>query len=124
MLVGGFLIGLLAFNVAFETVHGQFYVDIEHSLPRIGKRFEENGDNDYYANGGKVSLFDRWLNSAAAGLESSAKFHQQPVASYASMDDENINRNLETKALRFMKLFYNKKLQNQQQQQQQEPINA
>ena len=39
-LLGSTLV-ILAFMVALDSVNGQFYVDIEHSLPRIGKRGEE-----------------------------------------------------------------------------------
>ena len=45
---GGFVLSLVLLNLAFNSINGQFYVDIEHALPRIGKRLEENQlvDND------------------------------------------------------------------------------
>lgn len=42
MILGGLFIALIAFNMAFDSVTSQFYVDIEHSMPRIGKRYQEN----------------------------------------------------------------------------------
>ncbi len=44
-ITGGFFMALITLNAIFQSANSQFYVDVEHSLPRIGKRnpeFEES----------------------------------------------------------------------------------
>jgi len=36
-----YILMFLAINLAFHTAYCQFYVDIEHSMPRIGKRVKD-----------------------------------------------------------------------------------
>lgn len=38
MLISGLLVFLATSSIVFDRVSAQFYVDIEHSMPRIGKR--------------------------------------------------------------------------------------
>lgn len=45
MLLSGLLIVLVSFNMAFDRANAQFYVDVEHSMPRIGKRNPSNPSN-------------------------------------------------------------------------------
>lgn len=45
MLVSGFAVLFLIFSMGIQSSHSQFYVDIEHALPRFGKRNENTYDD-------------------------------------------------------------------------------
>lgn len=64
MILNGFLIAFVALNFAFDSANSQFYVDIEHSLPRIGKRMEVNSNDHVELSPSKLShlLFKNEIN--------------------------------------------------------------
>lgn len=52
---GPVIVSILIFNVVFQTTNSQFFVDIEHSLPRIGKRYQKVDDT-------QSTALTRWIN--------------------------------------------------------------
>lgn len=49
MVQTGLFLAFVTLNLAFYSVSSQFYVDIEHALPRIGKRYEGKQDHDEFS---------------------------------------------------------------------------
>ena len=89
-LLGSTLV-ILAFVVALNSVNCQFYVDIEHSLPRIGKRGEE-------ANNLKELLNNRKLQFKQESRDDNEDYEKELMYSAARTIQllKLLNKNYET----------------------------
>lgn len=95
-----FAVVFLAFAFAFDSASAQFYVDIEHSLPRIGKRGGEGefSNSDSAANL-KEFLINRKLAKQQSDHEEMEAFQKELFYSAARTLQlvRMLNRNLESK---------------------------
>jgi hypothetical protein len=55
MYLNGSMVFMIIFNVVFQTANSQFFVDIEHSLPRIDKKYQPFDES-------QPTALNRWIN--------------------------------------------------------------
>lgn len=153
MLLSGLLIVLVSFNMAFDRASAQFYVDVEHSMPRIGKRnpsssqpsnrlavFEPQQqhrhhtaigaaavpllDEDMFTNEA-VEILRELLISAAIrnGAASHHTGHQQKSTNMGMEEDETTSQQQQQPTTDYDTSRLVKILRNKQQQQQQQDSN-